>query len=85
MCSRASLLVDATRWEKDLKYAQQEDADTEPVVMRLKESSERLQWEQVAMASPATKFLWRQWSVFRLKEGVLQLQWETSNVRVKFW
>lgn len=79
MCNRASLLADATRWEKDLKQDQQENADIGPVVVILEEGSERLQWE------PATKFLCLQWSVLKLNEGVLNRQRETSDGQVKFW
>ena len=61
----------------DLRKAQEQDSDIEPILRWKRESENRPDWETVAPHSPATKLYWAQWRSLHLREGVLHRIWET--------
>ncbi|KAK4322225.1 hypothetical protein Pmani_007023 [Petrolisthes manimaculis] len=71
--------------EKDLVKMQFEDADLQPVLEWLQQSTERLSKQEVFMLSPTFKNYWSQWDLFRLNNGLFERQWETPDGLVKYW
>ncbi|KAG7164573.1 putative pol Retrovirus-related Pol polyprotein from transposon-like 23 [Homarus americanus] len=45
----------------------------------MNQSSVRPAWETISGTNPTTKKYWAQWDAFRLKDGLLQRQWVTTN------
>ncbi|KAK3894049.1 hypothetical protein Pcinc_002151 [Petrolisthes cinctipes] len=69
--------------EKDLVRMQLEDADLQPVIEWLQQSTERPSWQEVSRLSPTCKSYWSQWDLIRLNNGLLERQWETPDGLVK--
>ncbi|RXN37833.1 Transposon Ty3-G Gag-Pol poly [Labeo rohita] len=56
---------------KELCAAQAADPDIAPIKRWMKESEERLSWEDVSPCGPATKAYWSQWQRLYLKDDIL--------------
>ena len=63
----------------DLRKAQEQDPDIKPILLWMKHSEVRPDWETVAPYSPATKIHWTQWKSLHLREGLLYHLWETPT------
>ncbi|KAK3889073.1 hypothetical protein Pcinc_006948 [Petrolisthes cinctipes] len=83
-CNRTAVteLVSA---EEDLVRMQLEDADLQPVIEWLQQSTERPSWQEVSRLSLTCKSYWSQWDLLHLNNGLLEHQWETSDGLVKYW
>ncbi|KAG7172806.1 hypothetical protein Hamer_G007053, partial [Homarus americanus] len=71
--------------EEGLEKLQLEDQEVRPMVEWMNQSSVRPAWETISGASPMTKNYWAQWDALRLKDGLLQCQWVTTNGLNRFW
>ncbi|KAG7157489.1 hypothetical protein Hamer_G005932 [Homarus americanus] len=64
---------------EDFEKLQLEDQDLQPVVEWMSQSSVRPAWETISGASPTTKNYCTQWDALRLKDGLLQREWVTTD------
>ena len=67
------------------KQAQEEDEDLIPILQWLQETPERPNRERVSGESPVTKHLWQQWSLLRMRDGILQRRWVKANGSGSYW
>ncbi|KAG7158156.1 hypothetical protein Hamer_G008775 [Homarus americanus] len=78
-CSRTTVEKDPAVAGEGLEKLQLEDQDLRPVVEWMNQSSVQPAWDTISGASPTTKNYWAQWDALRLKDGLLQRQWVTTN------
>ena len=69
-------LVDLDKYE-ELRVAQLQDLDIQPVLQWKDTASSRPSWEDVAKYSSTTELYWAQWNSLKLGQGVLHQIWET--------
>jgi hypothetical protein len=69
----------------DLRQAQEQDKDIQPLIVWLEKSVARPCWEKVAPQSETTKAYWAEWDSLKLYDGALYRIWEnaTGNKIVK--
>ena len=70
-----TLLADLDKYE-ELRVAQLQDLDIQPVLQWKETDSSRPSREDVAKYSSTTKLNWAQWNSLKLDQGVLHRIWE---------
>ena len=63
--------------QEELRAAQQEDLDLNPLLQWKEAGDTKLTWQTAAPYSETTKAYWMQWESLELKDGVLYRLWET--------
>ncbi|KAG7158852.1 putative Integrase zinc binding domain-containing protein 1 [Homarus americanus] len=84
-CSLITVEEDPAITEEGLEKLQLEGQDLRPMVEWMSQSSVRPAWETISGASPLTKNYWAQWDALRLKDGLLQCKWVTTNALNRYW
>lgn len=61
----------------DIREAQLQDPDMQPITEWKEKSEERPSWHTVSSSSPTTKHYWSQWKSLQITDGVLYRMWKT--------
>ena len=84
-CKRLMVAENSETASEKWKQAQEEDEDLIPILQWLQETPERPNRERVSGESPVTKHLWQQWSLLRMRDGILQRRWVEANGSGSYW
>ncbi|KAG7172375.1 hypothetical protein Hamer_G027809, partial [Homarus americanus] len=84
-CSRTTVKEDPAVTREGLEKLQLEDQDLRPKVEWMNQSSVLPAWETISGASPTTKNYWVQRDALRLKDGLLQRYWVTTDGLNRYW
>lgn len=70
---------------EEMKDAQKDDPDIEPILSLLLNQTEKPTWEQVSSFSSGAKALWSSWKNLYMRSGLLYRKWETLNGKYYHW